>query len=346
MRNKLEIIGSIITASILLFPAVASASLTLSGTAVTSDAGLTLNGAAGSAITLGSANVAGTLTLGGTTQTGDVLIGQSTQNNYVKIGSGVPASGKVTVVEIAKSDAVDGSNYSVEIASGQGSTTGVTRTVNIATGGYADVAIGNTQTSSSMLISAGAGSTLWLNASSTAQLWLGGASQTGTIKLGFSTGTNTISIGSANTSNGNIQTINIGAGTPAGFPGGKAVITIGNTGNNSTSVAIRAGKSSGAGILLEGGLNYGIAADGDDDYDIFISPAPSFPNGIPVGTIIIFVVLTANTGSATINVNGIGPVALVKGNDAALATNDIIGGRTYIAVFDGAYWDLINPATQ
>ena len=90
MRNKLEIIGSIITASILLFPAVASASLTLSGTAVTSDAGLTLNGAAGSAITLGSANVAGTLTLGGTTQTGDVLIGQSTQNNYVKIGSGLP----------------------------------------------------------------------------------------------------------------------------------------------------------------------------------------------------------------------------------------------------------------
>ncbi len=67
---------------------------------------------------------------------------------------------------------------------------------------------------------------------------LGSTSTTAGLVLGQSTGSNTIAIGNANTATGNTQTINIGAGTPAGT--GKATITIGNTTNDS-SVTLRAG---------------------------------------------------------------------------------------------------------
>ncbi len=60
-------------------------------------------------------------------------------------------------------------------------------------------------------------------------LTLGSTAGTGTITLGQSTATNTIAIGSGNTSNGNTQTINIGAGTPTGT--GVTNVTIGNNVN-------------------------------------------------------------------------------------------------------------------
>jgi len=67
---------------------------------------------------------------------------------------------------------------------------------------------------------------------------VGATDSTGTISIGRSTTSNTISIGNASTATGDIQTINIGAGTPTGT--GKATITIGNT-VAATSVTYRAG---------------------------------------------------------------------------------------------------------
>ncbi len=67
---------------------------------------------------------------------------------------------------------------------------------------------------------------------------LGRINQTGIITIGSSEVSSTISIGSANTLTGETQTINIGAGTPAGT--GKAVITIGNT-NGASQVNYNAG---------------------------------------------------------------------------------------------------------
>jgi hypothetical protein len=171
---------------------------------------------------------------------------------------------------------------------------------------------------------------------------MGTSTGTGTITIGLSTASNTISIGSATTGAGNTQTINIGS---AATGTGKATIVIGNTtATNASTVAIRSGLTGNSGgILLEGPLNYGAAADGDDDYDITILPAPS---AYSTGMMIMFTAATANTTGATINVNSLGSKALVKGNNAALATNDIIAGRTYIAVYDGTQFDLINPATE
>ena len=100
---------------------------------------------------------------------------------------------------------------------------------------------------------------------------------------------------------------------------------------------------SGATVTIQGGLNYGVDAQISDTYVITLAPVLT---GYVAGQMIVFTVATANTTGATINVDGLGAAALVKGNNAALATNDLIVNRTYIAVYDGTQFDVINPTTE
>jgi len=140
---------------------------------------------------------------------------------------------------------------------GSTGTTNAASTINIATTNAnqtQSVTIGNTTSANNAVLiqggtsatairlSAGAGGTISLGATNnnivninTAAVagttTIGGTGTTGTITLGQSTATNTIAIGNANTATGNTQTINIGAGTPAGT--GNTLITLGNNVNNS-----------------------------------------------------------------------------------------------------------------
>lgn len=147
---------------------------------------------------------------------------------------------------------------------GSTGTTNAASTINIATTNAnqtQSVTIGNTTSANNAVLiqggtsatairlSAGAGGTISLGATNnnivninTAAVagttTIGGTGTTGTITLGQSTATNTIAIGNANTATGNTQTINIGAGTPAGT--GNTLIAIGNSANNS-AVTLAAG---------------------------------------------------------------------------------------------------------
>jgi hypothetical protein len=49
-----------------------------------------------------------------------------------------------------------------------------------------------------------------------------------------------------------------------------------------------------------------------------------------------------NTGAATININGLGVVALKKLGSLALEANDIISGQIYTISYDGTYYQLLN----
>lgn len=106
------------------------------------------------------------------------------------------------------------------------------------------VVVGSTTGATTLTLQAG--SNVTLNGAVAAQITLGSATQTGAIAIGTSTATNTITIGNSNTLTGAIQTINIGAGTPAGT--GKAVIVIGNT-NGASALTLQAGS---VGITLTG----------------------------------------------------------------------------------------------
>ena len=141
------------------------------------------------------------------------------------------------------------------------------------TGEVALLAGGNTftgaqsQSSGNVTLAGGSGDTFTV----------GNAATTGiAITLGQSTASNTINIGNANTSTGNTQTINIGAGTPAGT--GKAVIAIGN----------EQGASS---LLLEAGTGNMVLSG---------STTTTYTVGSPLGTGTI--TLGRSTASNTINI--------------------------------------------
>lgn len=59
------------------------------------------------------------------------------------------------------------------------------------------------------------------------------------------------------------------------------------------------------------------------------------------GQIISWTQATSNTGAVTININGLGAKAVTKVGSTALATDDLVSGREYIAVYDGTRFQLI-----
>ncbi|MEA3453063.1 MAG: hypothetical protein U9Q96_01870 [Patescibacteria group bacterium] len=164
----------------------------------------------------------------------------------------------------------------------------------------------------------------------TGLITLGDSSATQTVDIGAGEGATTIAIGTGATS---ANTINIGSGDVAN------TIVIGDT----TTAAVGTIEMNGATATVNAAFNYAADAGSDDTY--VITPSPAFTAYV-AGMMIVFTVNTANTDAATINVNGLGAKALEKGNDAALATNDLIVNRTYIAVYDGTQFDVINPTTQ
>ena len=170
-----------------------------SGTTATSILGGTsviLSGAAGT-----------NYTVGGETSTGTITIGRSNATNYIEIGNAsFTGVGRVQYINIG---------------------------TNASSWGTALVSIGSISSTSSNTTIA-AGSTLTLTGSTVTSYIIGGQGQIGTITLGRSTATNTISIGSAGNNASNTQTINVGSGT------GTSAIMIGSTAGAS-ALALRAG---------------------------------------------------------------------------------------------------------
>jgi hypothetical protein len=83
----------------------------------------------------------------------------------------------------------------------------------------------------------------------------------------------------------------------------------------------------------------------------FTITASSFPAAYANGQLIAFVADRANTGAATLNINGLGAEALEDIDSAALAANDIVTGQVMLAARVSDEWRIfagapINLATQ
>lgn len=100
---KKSLFKSLVLALALSFviPQSASAALTVGSTSVTSDAGLTLSGAVGSAIAFGTTATTGTISIGGTAQTGTITIGSSTSGQTINILNTSGASNTVSILSPA-----------------------------------------------------------------------------------------------------------------------------------------------------------------------------------------------------------------------------------------------------
>lgn len=90
--------------------------------------------------------------------------------------------------------------------------------------------------------------------------------------------------------------------------------------------------------------NYGASSAGTDTYAITLSSAPA---AYAAGQQYTFKADVANTGPATLNVNGLGAKTIKKDGTTDLDTNDILAGQIMLVEYDGTYMQLLSaPSTE
>jgi hypothetical protein len=87
---------------------------------------------------------------------------------------------------------------------------------------------------------------------------------------------------------------------------------------------------------------YAADAQGSDTYVITLSPVPA---AYVTGMTLRFKANTANTGTATLNVNGLGAITIVKGVSTAIVTGDILASQIAVVIYNGTNFVLQNPQT-
>lgn len=83
--------------------------------------------------------------------------------------------------------------------------------------------------------------------------------------------------------------------------------------------------------IQNGSMVYAASSAGTDTYAVTLSPVPAaYVNGLVVN----FKADVANTGTATLNVNGLGAITITKAHDQTLATGDIEAGQIIEVVYN------------
>lgn len=91
--------------------------------------------------------------------------------------------------------------------------------------------------------------------------------------------------------------------------------------------------------------NFGVSATGTDAYAITLA---SIPAAYVKGQMYAFQADVANTGAATININGLGAKTIKKNVSTDLATGDILANQIVIVEYDGTNMQMVNnlPSTD
>lgn len=97
--------------------------------------------------------------------------------------------------------------------------------------------------------------------------------------------------------------------------------------------------SAGTASPITSGFVAGYAADAgaNDAYAVTLSPAPA---ALTAGLVVHFKANTANTGNATLNVNGLGAKNILKNHDQTLSDGDIEAGQIVTVVYDGTQFQM------
>ncbi len=293
-----------------------------------------LDGVAGSTYSIGASTTTGTISVGGTAQTGAITVGSSSGTQILNLGTGAGAA----TVNIANGTAgnivsiANGANTVAQTTNIGAGANAANNTINIGSGlntaGTTAITIGSNQNlANTTLIAGGNGAgAITLDPYSTGSIVIGDAAGIGAITLGSSSSAQTVNVGTG----AGVSTVNIATG------GAASVVTIGdNTGATSGTTLI------GGSITMNGSMNYGADTQANDSYVINLSPAPT---AYVVGMQIVFKANTVNTGTASINVNGLGAKTIVKRVNTLLSNNDIAASKFCLLVFDGTNFVLLNPA--
>lgn len=122
-----------------------------------------------------------------------------------------------------------------------------------------------------------------------------------------------------------------------------------NTGDNATNTqysGLAASKENTFTVLSGKSLatfNYAADAGANDTYVISLSPSPG---SYTTGMIVIFRANTVNTGAASLNVNSLGAITIVKRVSTTLANADIASQQFCMVVYNGTNFVLMNPTVN
>lgn len=145
----------------------------------------------------------------------------------------------------------------------------------------------------------------------------------------------------------------INSGTATGSTGATLAVTpdqlvLSNLGlaaiGNNTDIAVGTSNK----FVTQTGLQksvekYAEDAGSTDAYVITLTPVPT---SYATGMMIIFRANTANTGTATLNVNGLGAKTIVTGVSTTLATGDVATSQLASVVYNGTNFVLQSPKTM
>lgn len=90
-------------------------------------------------------------------------------------------------------------------------------------------------------------------------------------------------------------------------------------------------------IFQNGSTIYAASTTGNDSYTVTLVPAIS---SYATGLVVNFKVDTANTGTASLNVNGLGAKTIKKASDQDLVTGDIKANQVISVIYDGTNFQM------
>lgn|SRR3990167_5244501 len=134
---------------------------------------------------------------------------------------------------------------------------------------------------------------------------------------------------------------NVDTGFILGIHDGLAKFYIGNTTSylNWTGTQLNINGLVVDGIRLNPTL-YGASTNGTDAYTLTVDPAPTAYN---TGLGVFFNADVANSGAASLNINGLGVIVIKKDGTTDLATGDILASSLNLVVYDGTNFQLLSP---
>ena len=95
-------------------------------------------------------------------------------------------------------------------------------------------------------------------------------------------------------------------------------------------------------VVQNSTLIYGAATGTANAYEVALTPAPT---AYQAGMMLTFKANAANTGAATLNINGLGAKTIKKLVSTDVAANDITLGQMVIVMYDGTNFQYFNPTT-
>lgn len=112
------------------------------------------------------------------------------------------------------------------------------------------------------------------------------------------------------------------------------------TATGATGAVLVANAAQIAGAIQDSSWIYAVDSVGTDSYAVTIAPAIT---ALTAGLRLLVKVATANTGACTLNVNGLGAVAIKKLRDQDPETGDIEANQIIDVIYDGTNFQLQTP---